>query len=91
MDPQMANQTGESRDGTGAGDHDIAFVWGAPRQYLTVRCQARLTVLRGRVMDFNHGEPGGPADGDTDYVHVTSAGLYVTAPTHPMAPKDDPT
>lgn len=44
----MTEQTG-SRDGTGCGDHDIAYRFGQPVSlYLPTRPEARLAVLRSR-------------------------------------------
>jgi hypothetical protein len=79
----------ESRDGTGAGDHDVAFAWGSPRAQLTTMCQARLLVMRGYVMDFRQGEAGGAADGDLYY---TAEPESIPAPVvvAPVAPAFDP-
>ena len=43
--------TGETKDGTGSGDHDDPFAWGMPTALLRVRQIARLLILRGRIMD----------------------------------------
>lgn len=67
----------ESRDGKGASDHDKPFVWGQWRVCLTVLQQARLTVMRGYVMDFRAGARGGAADGDLDHMVQTDSGLWV--------------
>ena len=71
----------ESRDGSGAGDHDVAFAWDTPRSYLTTIAQARLTILRGLVMDERHGEHGGPAEGDLGWTEETPTGLIVPLAT----------
>jgi hypothetical protein len=77
---RMTAEVGESLDGTGAGDHDLAYAWDTPRSYLPVICQARLTILRGAVMDARHGERGGAADGDLSYTEQTTTGLHVPTP-----------
>ncbi len=63
-DTMPETETGESRDGTGFGDHDKPYFFGHPRECLTLRSQARLTIMRGYVMDTRAGERGGAADGD---------------------------
>jgi hypothetical protein len=62
----------ESRDGKGAGDHDLAFGWGHPRSGLTLLEQARLTVMRGYVKDHV-----GAIEGDSDDYVARPSGLYV--------------
>ena len=70
----------ESRDGTGAGDHDIAFAFGAPCSYLKTMEQARLLVMRGYIMDFRAGERGGAADGDLSYTDETVTSVAAPLP-----------
>lgn len=67
----------ESRDGKGAGDHDQPFVFGQWRVCLTTMQQARLTVMRGYVLDYRAGARGGAADGDSDYTTQTDSGLFI--------------
>lgn len=64
-------ETGESRDGKGAGDHDREFSFGAPLALLDWHDHWRLLVLKGRCMD------GGPANGDTDWTEKRDSGLVV--------------
>lgn len=71
----------ESRDGKGASDHDKPFVWGQWRVCLTVLQQARLTVMRGYVLDTRAGIRGLAADGDLgdfdNYVQSPDSGLFL--------------
>lgn len=67
----------ESRDGQGAGDRDTAYAWGNAPSFLTLRQQARLTVLRGLVKDVQHGEHGGPAEGDLSWTEELPSGVAV--------------
>jgi len=53
----------ESRDGKGCADNDQPYVWGTPRSRLTLRQLARLTIMRGYVMDSRR-LSGLAADGD---------------------------
>jgi hypothetical protein len=69
--------TGETRDGTGAGDHDLKYEFGNARSFLTLRQQALLLIMRGSIMDYRAGEKGGAADGDLPVVIKTDAGIYV--------------
>ena len=85
MDALPANPTSESRDGQGAGDHDIAFAFGSPASNLTTIVQARCLIMRGYVRDYLHGERGGAADGDLSYTEDSAAGLHV-----PVSPAFDP-
>ncbi len=62
----------EHTDLPGAGDHDVAFTWGHPRDSLTLRNQVRLTILRGHVKDRE-----GAIVGDADWVQVTPGGVLV--------------
>jgi hypothetical protein len=64
--------TSESRDGTGSGDHDAPYAFGNPRACLTLRVQARLTIMRGYVKDHV-----GASVGDVDWVEPTPSGLLV--------------
>lgn len=73
-------ETGESRDGKGAGDRDVPFEWCHPTAILNWHEQWHLLVLRGRCMD------GGPSTGDTDLlgeVEVRESGLIVPVPVGP--------
>lgn len=65
---------GESRDNDrkGVGDHDLAFAFGHPRSCLTVRVQARLTIMRGYVLDHE-----GAVVGDDDRVVLSKSGLWL--------------
>jgi hypothetical protein len=74
----------ETRDGTGAGDRDIAYAWNCPRSYLKTMDQARLLVLRGYVLDARRGEHGNAADGDLAYTNQTDTGLFIPAPPPPV-------
>lgn len=55
-----------SRDGRGAGDHDMPFEFGHPRSCLTIREQGWLTILRVDIKNMLLGEPvhGLTADDD---------------------------
>jgi hypothetical protein len=79
----MDTHANETRDGTGAGDRDVAYAWNCPRSYLKTLDQARLLILRGYVMDTRRGEHGSAADGDLGYTEQTDSGLYVPVPTPP--------
>jgi hypothetical protein len=68
----------ESRDGNGAGDCDKAYAWGHPQACLTIRQQARLTILRGYCKDtLRGGEARNCATGDLAYTEQTDAGLFI--------------
>jgi hypothetical protein len=69
--------TGETRDGTGAGDHDSTYTWGNARSFLTLRQQALLVIMRGYVLDYRAGAKGGAADGDMSWTEQTESGVYV--------------
>lgn len=58
----------ESRDGQGAGDHNVVFEFGHPRAGLSLMQQARLLVMRGYVMDRT-----GAIKGDTDVPTASTA------------------
>jgi hypothetical protein len=75
-----------TRDGTGAGDHDIPYAFGYPQSCLTLFAQARLLVMRGHIIDYRAGIPGGAADGDLEYVAKAESGLFVPLPV----PKENP-
>ena len=74
-------ETSESRDGTGAGDHDVGFSWGHPREYLTLMVQARLTVMRGLVLDVRSAPPSIRDQlrfsGDDDWVEPPPSGIWL--------------
>ena len=93
----MAEGPSESRDGTGAGDRDLPFEWGHPRDCLTLRMQARLTIMRGYVMDIKdptQADTMSPAEGDVEpRVIPTPSGILVPAePAHWIGPywRDEP-
>lgn len=44
-------ETGESKDGTGAGDRDVAFAWGQHGSLLKPWELAHLLILRGKLKD----------------------------------------
>jgi hypothetical protein len=68
----------ESKDGAGAGDHDCEYTFGRAREYLTLMQQARLTVIRGFVMDSKRGgEARNCATGDLAYTEQLNSGLIV--------------
>ncbi len=69
--------TGETRDGKGSGDHDIAYAWGNARSFLTLRQQALLLIMRGYVLDYRAGTKGGAADGDLPVILTTNSGIFV--------------
>jgi hypothetical protein len=76
--------TSESRDGKGAGDRDEPYVWGRPREYLSVVQQGWLTILRGECMDTRRGgEKRNRATGDLAYTNTLDNGLIVPARTTP--------
>jgi hypothetical protein len=60
----MDTVIGESRDGAGAGDCDREYVWGRPRENLSLHTLAHLLIIRGMVLDTRAGEHGSRADGD---------------------------
>lgn len=71
---------GETRDNqrTGSGDNKEPFEFGHWRVCLTWQQQARLTILRGFVMDYRDGETNdGAAAGDMEYARRTDSGRYV--------------
>ena len=57
-------QVGETKDGTGSGDHDGQYIFGNPSAYLKIMDRARLLIMRGYIKDALAGEKGGAADGD---------------------------
>lgn len=69
--------TGETRDGNGAGDHDVPYVWGNSASFLSLRQQALLLIMRGYVKDYLAGEEGGAADGDLPVVLKTDSGIFL--------------
>lgn len=66
---------GESKDGTGFGDHNAAYEFGHPRACLDMICQSRLTRMRSDIIDHT-----GAIEGDSDWVVPTPSGLFVPAP-----------
>lgn len=58
---------GESRDGVGAGDHDLVYEWGNPHTMLTWHQQALLLVMRGLIKDTRAGERGTAGEGDLSF------------------------
>lgn len=78
---RLAENAGESRDGKGSADHDVPYTFGHPRTCLTVMQQARLTIMRGYVLDASRAAPTVRYGGDSDYVYPMPSGLLV--PTDP--------
>jgi len=78
----------ESRDNdrAGAGDHDREYIFGQPREHLTLMLQSKLTRLRGRLMDVKDptlpDQASNPAEGDMDWVRMTTGGLLVPIESH---------
>lgn len=81
---RLADSTGESRDGKGSGDHDVSFAFGNPRACLTTMAQARLTIMRGYILDVSHAPWSIRGQlrygGDDDHVQLMPSGIYVPLP-----------
>jgi hypothetical protein len=50
-DDQVISMTTETRDGSGAGDHDVPFVWGHPFCLLSTMAHAHLLSVRGKLLE----------------------------------------
>lgn len=72
---------GESKDGSGAGDHDEPY-WPRQRWLFKPFELAHLLMMRGRVQDHRAGVRGGPSEGDDDYVVTTPSGLRLPLHEH---------
>lgn len=70
--------TGETKDGSGSGDHDVKYEFGNSKSFLTLRQQALLLIMRGYVMDYRAGIEGGAADGDLPVIIKTETGILLT-------------
>lgn len=78
----MVDQSGTSQS---VGDHDKPFTFGTPPSCRLAHWQvAGLLLMRGRIKDFQQGTPGGPADGDIDWVRPLPSGLVVPL-TEPLS------
>jgi hypothetical protein len=72
--------TSETRDGTGAADHDKPYQFGSlSLAGMTLWERIHLTNMRSDIRDYKAGVPGGCADGDLDWVMSTASGIVVPA------------